>query len=140
MGDRQSGFINSASASILLLLLLSGGLYLVAMNPPLAGFAVQSETQVAAQFKSIKPTKEQNSAASQDSLLENNVWGQTSPPKYACLIWYEVRKGDTEWDLSAKYAASDDRWKWINTMRRVSGKSETDEKFVAGEKICIEWN
>lgn len=117
-------------------MLLSLGLYWVALNPRMAGFDVQNN-RVTQSFRQTPSHTYQVPAVESDSSA--NVWGASEAGRIDCESWYKARKGDTQWDLAAKYATQNNKWEWIKTMRRVSGKSADDDKLRAGEAICVSW-
>lgn len=137
MGIRQSGFINSVSTSIFLVLLLSIGLYIVAMNPRIAGFEVQPGS-AAPRYTTTSANYYQPSA--QDRLISGDELWESSrrDSNVRCEGWHEARRGDTQWDLAAKYV-NQSHWSWIRTMRQLSGKSANDDTLKAGESVCVKW-
>lgn len=132
MGISKSGIFNTVSSTLLLMLLLSAGLYTIAVNPKLAGFDVQASDTQARNFSSATPK------VPNVSLITNKSYSSASQQP-ACLNWYKTRKGDTQWGLAKRYSENTNKWPWIKGMRKASGKALKDDALKANEVVCIDW-
>ena len=138
MGTFRTGVFNTVTSTILLMLLLSAGLYYVALNPSIGGFDVQ-----AASF-GVKSTKQAQADSYftpraqlfEDKQVTTKVSSNTRPE---CQKWYESRRGDTQWGLAQRHSDLKNKWPWIKGMRWVSGKNAKDDSLKSGEVVCIAW-
>lgn len=134
MSISKSGVFNTVSSTLLLMILLSAGLYMVALNPRLAGFDVQ------ASGSHISSVKSQESVNQRISLVpSNDDTGYSSHQQLACLSWYKSKKGDTQWGLAKRYSKQANKWPWIKGMREASGKDPKDDVLKTNEVVCVAW-
>lgn len=137
MGMSRAGAFNAVSTTMLLMIMLSAGLYFVALNPNLAGFDVQASGSRPVNFASIQSTAY---VAPETHYIDNTSSASTSTSsKPDCQSWHKSRKGDTQWGLAQQYSKQSDKWPWIKGMRWVSGKGAKDESLKAGETVCVAW-
>ena len=138
MGAFRTGAFNAVTSTLLLMLLLSAGLYYVAHNPSMVCFDVQ-----AASFgtKTARVVQADNFFSPQAQILDGReaevkVSNNTRPE---CQQWYKTRRGDTQWGLAQRHSSKANKWPWIKGMRWVSGKNAKDDSLKSGETVCISW-
>lgn len=139
MGVSRAGVFNGVTSTILIMMLLSAGLYFVAHNPSTVGFDVQ-----AASFGAKNRQAQADEYFRSDaSLLNANEFAvkqtSTANTRPECQQWYETRRGDTQWGLAQRHSKEANKWPWIKGMRWVSGKSPQDDLLKSGEVVCVSW-
>jgi hypothetical protein len=139
VGAFRAGAFNTVTSTIFLMLLLSAGLYYVALNPSTGGFSVE-----AASFgtKTTRQAQADDYFKPRAQLVDGRqaTANVTSNARPACQEWYKTRRGDTQWGLAQRHSDLKNKWPWIKGMRWVSGKSAKDDSLKSGEVVCIEWS